>query len=142
MWRGRIFRPLNRYFEGKDALNEVQRFLGSFGFETAKIKVDVEDREKKSPSAFCFGIQIPNDIRICYRKVSPFSDFGSLFHEFGHGIHGASANPEDSVGKRYIVPMGVAETFSMLIGSMLETPMFLRDDLKIDEKAVNDCCRS
>lgn len=137
-WRGRIFRPLNKYFEGKDALHEVQRFLGSFGFETTKIKVDAEDREKKSPSAFCFGIQIPNDVRICYRKVSPFSDFGSLFHEFGHGIHGASANPEDSVWKRYIVPMGVAETFSMLIESMLKTPMFLRDDLKIDEKAVND----
>jgi len=136
--RGRIFRPLNRYFEGKNALDEVQRFLGSFGFETGKIKVDAEDREKKSPSAFCFGIQIPNDVRICYRKVSPFSDFGSLFHEFGHGIHGASANSEDSVWKRYIVPMGVAETFSMLIGSMLQTPMFLRDDLRIDENAVND----
>lgn len=137
-WRGRIFRPLNRFFEGKNALNQVQRFLRSFGFETAKIKVDAEDREKKSPSAFCFGIQIPNDVRICYRRVSPFSDLGSLFHEFGHGIHGASADPMDPVWKRYIVPMGVAETFSMLIESLLHTPRFLRDDLKIDEKAIED----
>jgi len=137
-WRGRIYRPLNKYFTGKDALTEVQMFLGSFGFETAKIKVDAEDREKKSPSAFCFGIQIPNDVRICYRRVSPFSDFGSVFHEFGHGIHDVSANPRDSVWKRYIVPMGVAETFSMLIESMLSTPRFLRDDLKIDAKAAND----
>jgi len=137
-WRGRIFRPLNRHFEGKDPLNEVQKFLGSWGFATAKIKVDAEDREKKSPSAFCFGIHVPNDVRICYRRVSPFSDFDSLFHEFGHGVHDASADPRDSVWKRYIVPMGVAETFSMLIESMLSTPRFLRDDLKIDAKAAND----
>lgn len=135
-WRGRIFRPLNRHFEEKDALHEVQRFLESFGFETKRIKVDAENREKKSPSAFCFGVQIPNDVRICYRKVSPFSDFGSVFHEFGHAIHGASANPDDSVWKRYIVPKGVAETFSILIESLLETPMFLEHDLKMDEKAV------
>ena len=137
-WRGRIFRRLNRHFEEKDALYEVQRFLESFGFETKRIKVDAENREKKSPSAFCFGVQIPNDVRICYRKVSPFSDFGSVFHEFGHAIHGASANPEDSVWKRYIVPKGVAETFSILIESLLETPMFLERDLKMDEKAVID----
>jgi len=137
-WRGRIYNPLNKYFEGKKALNEIQRFLGSFGFETAKIQVDAEDREKKSPSAFCFGIQIPNDVRICYRRVSPFSDFGSLFHEFGHGIHDASANPKDSVWKRYIIPMSVAETFSILVETMLHTPKFLKEDLRISGKAIND----
>ncbi len=137
-WRGRIFRPLNRHFEGINALNKVREFLTKFGFDPAKIKVDDEDREKKSPSAFCFGIQIPNDVRVSYRKESPFSDFGSVFHEFGHGIHGISANPKDSVWKRYIIPRSVAETFSTLNSSMLDNPIFLREDLKIDEKAINN----
>ncbi|KPV65266.1 MAG: hypothetical protein AOA65_0301 [Candidatus Bathyarchaeota archaeon BA1] len=137
-WRGRIFRPINKYFEGVNALDEVMKFLRTFGFDPTKIKVDDEDREKKSPSAFCFGIQIPNDVRVCYRKVSPFSDFGSVFHEFGHGIHGISANPNDSVWKRYILPRSVSETFSILIESMLGTSLYLSQSLKLDEKAINE----
>ncbi|UCG45645.1 MAG: hypothetical protein JSV58_02385 [Candidatus Bathyarchaeota archaeon] len=137
-WRGRIYRPLGKHFEKIDGLDEVRRFLVTFGFDPSRIKVDAEDREKKSPSAFCFGIQIPNDIRICFRKVSPFTDFGSIFHEFGHAIHGASANPNDSVWKRYVVPMSVAETFSILIESMLDTPLFLKQELGLVDRAVNE----
>jgi len=137
-WNGRIFRPLSRYFEGLSPLERVRSFLIGWGFDADKVKVDDEDREKKSPSAFCFGIQIPNDVRVVYRKVSPFSDFGSVFHEFGHGIHGISADPNDPVWKRYIVPRSVAETFSMLNESMLDTPEFLKDDLGLRDGAVLD----
>jgi hypothetical protein len=137
-WRGRIYKPLNKYLKEKNPLNNVTQLLNNLGFNPSTIKVDDEDRPNKSPSASCWGIQIPNDVRILYRKVSPFTDFGSLFHEFGHGIHGKSANPEDSVWKRYIVPMSVAETFSMLIESVTENPLFLRQDLKIEENAVKE----
>ncbi len=137
-WRGRIYKPLNKYLEGKSPLEEIKQFLTSLRFDPSAIKVDDEDRPNKSPSASCWGIQVPNDVRILYRKVSPFTDFGSLFHEFGHGIHGKSADPEDSVWKRYIVPMSVAETFSMLIESVTENPLFLRQDLKLEETAVRE----
>lgn len=137
-WGGRIFRPLSKYFKGISPLEKVRDFLTQLGFDTANIKVDDEDREKKSPSAFCFGIQIPNDVRVVYRKVSPFSDFGSVFHEFGHGIHGISANPEDPVWKRYIVSRSVAETFSTLNESMLDAEEYLEEDLGLEKEAVVD----
>lgn len=137
-WRGRIFRPLSKYFEGLSAVEQIRSFLSAWGFDPLKIKVDDEDREKKSPSAFCFGIQIPNDVRVVYRKVSPFSDFGSVFHEFGHGIHGISANASDPVWKRYIVSRSVAETFSTLNESMLDTPEFLKDYLRLSEGAATE----
>ncbi|MDH5447993.1 MAG: M3 family metallopeptidase [Candidatus Bathyarchaeota archaeon] len=137
-WRGRVYKPLNKYLEGKKPLNEIRRFLTSLRFDTSTIKVDDEDRPNKSPSASCWGIQVPNDIRILFRKVSPFTDFGSVFHEFGHGIHGKSANPEDSVWKRYVVPRSVAETFSILIESVTENPLFLRQDLKLEETAIKE----
>ena len=137
-WNGRIFRPLSKYFEGTSPLEKVRTFLSAWGFDAARIKVDDEDREKKSPSAFCFGIHIPNDVRVVYRKVSPFSDFGSVFHEFGHGIHGTSANPNDPVWKRYIVSRSVAETFSTLNESMLDTPEFLEEDLQLQPEAVTE----
>jgi len=137
-WNGRIFRPLSMYFEGLSPLERVRSFLIEWGFDPDKVKVDNEDREKKSPSAFCFGIQIPNDVRVVYRKVSPFSDFGSVFHEFGHGIHGISADSNDPVWKRYIIPRSVAETFSTLNESMLDTPEFLKEELGLRDEAVKD----
>ena len=137
-WRGRVYKPLNKYLEKKKPLDEVLQLLTNLGFNASTIKVDDKDRPNKSPSASCWGIQIPNDVRILYRKVSPFTDFSSLFHEFGHGIHGKSGNPEDSVWKRYIVPMSVAETFSILIESIAENPLFLRQDLKLEENAVKE----
>lgn len=137
-WRGRIYNPLNRHLEGKNPLSAIGRFLAKLGFDSSTIKVDAEDREKKSPSASCWGIQVPRDVRILYRKVSPFTDLSSLFHEFGHGIHGKSADPGDSVWKRYIVPRSVAETFSMLIESVTENPIFLQQDLKLEEEAVKE----
>jgi oligoendopeptidase F len=137
-WRGRIYKPLNKYLDGKNPLAEIKRFLSNLRFDPSTIKVDAEDRPNKSPSASCWGIQVPSDVRILYRQVSPFTDFGSLFHEFGHGIHGTSANPEDSVWKRYIVPMSVAETFSMLIESVTENPVFLRQELKLEDAAVKE----
>ncbi|UCB60308.1 MAG: hypothetical protein JSW72_09435 [Candidatus Bathyarchaeota archaeon] len=137
-WRGRIYKPLDNYLKEKNPLNEVLQLLTNLGFDPSTINVDGKDRPNKSPSASCWGIQIPNDVRILYRKVSPFPDFGSLFHEFGHAIHGKSALPNDSVWKRYIVPMSVAETFSILIESIIENPLFLRQDLKLKEKAVTE----
>jgi oligoendopeptidase F len=137
-WGGRIYVPLNRYFEGKNPLTEVARFLGALGFDYSTIKVDAEDRPNKSPSASCWGINVPNDVRILYRKVTPFSDFEGVFHEFGHGIHDKSARSTDSVWKRYIVPMSVAETFSILIESVTENPVFLREDLKLKDEAIRD----
>lgn len=137
-WRGRIYKPLNKYLEGKNPLDEIRLFLANLSFDPFTIKVDDKDRPKKSPGASCWGIQIPNDVRILYRKVSPFTDFGSLFHEFGHGIHGKSANPGDSVWKRYIVPRSVAETFSMLIESVIENPLFLRQEIKLKETVIRE----
>lgn len=137
-WRGRIYKPLDRILKDKNPLAAVQKTLKALGFDLSKIKVDAEDRPNKSPSASCWGINVPNDMRILYRKTSPFEDIGSVFHEFGHGIHGANANADDTVWKRYIVPRSVAETFSILIEDITYDPLFLAQELKLEKTAIQD----
>ena len=58
-FRSQVFRPLNNHFKGIDSIPEVHKVLSKLGFAVDQIKVDNEDRPKKSPSAFCFGIRIP-----------------------------------------------------------------------------------
>ncbi|UCE14298.1 MAG: hypothetical protein JSV04_03755 [Candidatus Heimdallarchaeota archaeon] len=138
--RGRIYLSLNKSFEKKNPLTILKSFLSKLSFEKelSLIHVDSEDREKKSPSAFCFGVQIPNDIRVVYKCVSPFSDFTSLFHEFGHALHGTSGNPKDPYWKRYIIPMSVAETFSTFIEMLLQHPPFLQQELGLSKEVTRE----
>ena len=138
--RGRIYTPLNKYFEKLNPLKVVERVLSNWGFEKdfGQIHVDSEDREKKSPSAFCFGIEIPNDVRVVYKRVSPFSDFTSIFHEFGHAIHGTSGNPDDPYWKRYLTPRSVAETFSIFLEMLLQYPLFLQQELGLSEEVAQN----
>jgi hypothetical protein len=137
-WQGQVYARLNGYLERKNPLVEVARFLSALGFDYSTIKVDAEDRPNKSPSASCWSINVPNDVRILYRKTTPFSDFEGVFHEFGHGIHSKSADPKDSVWKRCIVPISVSETFSMLIESITANSVFLKEHLKLKDKAIRD----
>ncbi len=136
--RGRVYSPLNNFFEKKNPLKVVEKALNQWGFEKefARIKVDNENREKKSPSAYCFGVKIPTDVRVVYKPVSPFSDFVSVFHEFGHAIHGSSGNPEDPYWKKYLVPMSVAESFSIFLDSLLANSLFLQQELELSEETA------
>ncbi|MHA2305794.1 MAG: M3 family metallopeptidase [Candidatus Hodarchaeales archaeon] len=138
--RGRIYSPINQYFEKKNPLKIIEKVLTNWGFgkDISQIEIDSKDRQKKSPSAFCIGIQIPDDIRVVYKHVSPFSDFTSVFHEFGHAIHGTSGNRDDSYWKRYLVPMSVAETFSIFVELLLQNPIFLKQQLDLSEEAVEE----
>ncbi len=138
--RGKIYSPLNKHFTKKNPQKAIQRVLTNLGFgeNLQKIKVDNEDREKKSPSAFCYGIQIPNDVRIAYKRVSPFSDFTSLFHEFGHAIHGTSGVEEDPFWKRHCVPMSVEETFSIFFEMLLQEPLFLKHELGLTDDVIQE----
>jgi len=138
--RGRIYSPINQYFVKKDPIKTIEKVLSNWGFGAnfKRIKVDNEDREKKSPSAFCFGIMIPDDVRVAYKRVSPFSDFTSVFHEFGHAIHGTSGNIEDPYWIRYLIPMSVAETFSIFIETLMENPVFLKQELNLSEEIIKE----
>lgn len=138
--RALIYSPLNKYFEKKNPLKVVESILTNWGFgsDFAQIKVDSENREKKSPSAFCFGVKVPDDVRVVYKNVSPFSDFTSVFHEFGHAIHGTSGNPDDPYWKRNLVPMSVAETFSIFLEMLLQYPLFLQEELGLSEEVTQE----
>ena len=134
--RGQVYSPLNEIFAKKNPLKVVERVLNNWGFEKelARIKIDNENRKKKSPSAFCIGVKIPTDIRVVYKQLSPFSDFVSIFHEFGHAIHGSSGDAEDPYWKKYLVPMSVAESFSIFLESLLTNPLFLQQELELSEE--------
>ncbi len=86
-FRNKVYSNLDINFSSIDPLIEVRKILAFMQFDLTKIIFDTESRKNKYPSPICFFVQIPHDIRILYKKESPYFDLQGCFHEFGHGIH-------------------------------------------------------
>jgi Peptidase family M3 len=141
-FRSRVFR---RYAEKLPTKYEpVQKILSTMkkmGLDASKVKVDDVNRKGKRPSAFCFPIKVPTDVRICYRKSNPLEDFSGVFHEFGHGIHGVSIMKNESFENKYLIAMGVAEVFSIFFENLLHDQIFLEEELGFSKNIASDIIR-
>ncbi|MFW9915118.1 MAG: hypothetical protein ACFFGZ_05860 [Candidatus Thorarchaeota archaeon] len=139
LMRGKIYKSLNPHFKKIDnPLAFAIDHLNRMGFDTNRVKCDGEDRPGKHPSAVCFSIHVPNDARILFKKLNPFSDLESVLHEYGHGLHGTAGSAEDPFWQRYSISAAEAETFSLWSESVLEYPSFLINQLGLSKEAVED----
>ncbi|MHA2495752.1 MAG: hypothetical protein ACXAEI_09695 [Candidatus Hodarchaeales archaeon] len=139
LMRGKIYKRLNPHFKKiDDPLAFTIAHLNRMGFDTNRVKCDGEDRPGKHPSAVCFSIHVPNDARILFKKLNPFSDLESVLHEYGHGLHGTSGSVDDPFWQRYSVSAAEAETFSLWSESVLEYPSFLTNQLGLSKEAMED----
>jgi oligoendopeptidase F len=138
-FRSRVFRRYAKELPTKyDPVHSILLTMKEMGLDASKVKVDDANRKKKSASAFCFPIKVPTDVRICYRKSNPLENFSSVFHEFGHGIHGVSVKAEESFENKYLVAMGVAEIFSIFFENLLHDKIYLREVLGLPPDVSDD----
>jgi hypothetical protein len=112
-FRNQIFKEISSEFEQVDPILSVTNTLSDLGMDTSRISYDTVDRKNKYPSPICFFVKIPSDIRILYRKESPYFDFQGCYHESGHAMHATSIRPDLEYEKKYHIPMGITETFSI-----------------------------
>jgi hypothetical protein len=98
--------------------------------------VDVENRPRKYPGAFCFPIAVPADVRVSVRIASPHHLVDMLYHEFGHAAHFSGIRAALPFIERYWIHSGAHETFSTLFESLLQEPEFLRAQFGLGDEAV------
>ncbi len=138
-FRNRVFKRYEKRLPTKDKpINKILKTMKVMGLDASRIAVDDADRPGKNASAFCSGIKIPTDVRISYRKANPLEDFSSVFHEFGHGIHFASIDPQASFADRYGVASGVAEIFSIFFEGLIHEKLYLTGQLGLSDEVAED----
>lgn len=133
-----MYTPTDSIFD--DVATEVERALAqmhSVGFPLSSIPLDLTDRPRKSPGAFCFPLAIPHDVRISVRMTSRHHLADMLYHELGHAAHFSTINPDLSFVDRYWIESGVHETFSTLFESLLGEPLFLSEELGLSSESVD-----
>ncbi len=86
-------------FLEKDIITKVYEFLRLFGLDPAKLPVRLEICELPF-GGLCYSIKIPEDIRILYNPRNGYSYYRTLFHEFGHALHGIFNRQENFILKR------------------------------------------
>lgn len=124
-FRNRIYSDIEEAFAYLDPVGEVKRTLKSMNFNLSNIQFDTENRKDKYPSPICFFVEIPSDVRVLYKRESPYFDFQGCLHEAGHAIHATSIDNDCSYSDKYRISMGIAEIFSMFFERLSRNPSYL-----------------
>jgi hypothetical protein len=137
-FRGKIFEPLDPAFKSYSPVTEPERVLAKLGFPVKRLQADAEERPGKHTSPICFGVQIPNDVRLLVRPVKPFTDLESSMHEHGHAMHFISVSEDAQYWDKYTISNGVAEIFSNLIERLMKKRTFLTKQFKVSKEVADD----
>ena len=126
----------DRYFS-KD------RLVGAF-FETLKamgidpgaygnIMIDTEDREKKTPRAFCAPVRVPEDVKLVIKPMGGWRDYEAFFHEGGHAWHFGSTDRRHPAEFRYLGDNSVTEGYAFLLEHLVTDKLWLKRYLGFED---------
>jgi len=103
------------------------------------VQLDIEQRPKKSPRAFCAPIEVPDRVVLVIQPMGGADDWRALFHEAGHTEHFAHVSAELPVEARRLGDVSVTEAWATMMEHLLLEPAWLSrrlDFAKPDEFAA------
>ena len=95
------------------------------------VELDVEQREKKTPRAFCAPIEVPDRVVLVIQPIGGVDDWRALFHEAGHTEHFAHTNADLSVEDRRLGDYAVTEGWAMLMEHLTQDVAWLNRRLDV-----------
>jgi len=128
-------KEFDKYFKKEDMLKVLRGTLANMGInleEQKNIHVDIEERPKKSPRAFCSTIKTPEDVKLVIMPQGGHDDYAALFHEAGHTEHFASVNPDLPIEYKWLGDNSVTETYAFLFEYLLTDRNWLEQSIRID----------
>src|SRR5439155_1041587 len=98
----RVFRApeWDDFFPADQMLPALEGTLSDLGVDLKSqenVHIDSDEREHKTPRAFCAPIEVPGKVMLVIRPMGGCDDWRAFFHEAGHAEHFANTRPERSV---------------------------------------------
>ena len=115
-------------FPADKMLPALEATLADLGVDLksqANVELDVEQRPKKSPRAFCAPIEVPGRVVLVIQPMGGADDWSSLFHEAGHTEHFANTSPNLSMEEKRLGDVAVTEGWAMLLQYLTSDPTWL-----------------
>ncbi|MBX5326491.1 MAG: hypothetical protein ACQXXH_05205 [Candidatus Bathyarchaeia archaeon] len=129
-------KEFDTYFKKQSMIPALKKTLANMGIKLAKQKnvtLDLEERPKKNPRAFCTPIKIPEDVRLVMMPHGGHDDYATLLHETGHVEHFAYVNPKLPIEYKWLGDNSVTESFAFLLEYLLTDENWLEQHIKIDK---------
>lgn len=129
-------KEFDTYFKKEDAVEILRKTLANMGLHLAEqknIEVDVEERPRKSPRAFCSGIKVPDEVKLVIMPKGGHDDYAALFHEAGHAEHFGCVSPDLAVEYKRFGDSSVTETYAFLLEYRLTDENWLRQNTPLKE---------
>ena len=89
------------------------------------VELDVEQREKKSPRAFCAPIEVPGRVVLVIQPIGGVDDWRALFHEAGHTEHFALTSADLPMEARRLGDNAITEGWASLFDHLISDPTWL-----------------
>jgi hypothetical protein len=126
----RVFRATqwDPFFPKDRMLPALEATLTDLGVDLRgqeNVELDLEERPKKSPRAFCAPIEVPERVVLVIKPIGGPDDWRALFHEAGHTEHFAHTSPSLSVEERRLGDNAVTEGWAMLLQHLTDEPRWL-----------------
>ena len=121
-------------FPGDQMLPALEATLADLGVDLygqENVELDVEQREKKTPRAFCSPIEVPQRVVLVIQPIGGVDDWRALFHEAGHTEHFAHTRADLSVEERRLGDFAVTEGWAMLMEHLVQDAAWLNRRLDV-----------
>jgi oligoendopeptidase F len=89
------------------------------------VELDIEQRPKKSPRAFCAPIEVPGRVVLVIQPMGGADDWRALFHEAGHTEHYAHVSGDLPVEAKRLGDVAVTEAWATMMEHLLLEPGWL-----------------
>ncbi len=109
-------------------LPALEGTLADLGIDIASqpnVVLDVDQREKKSPRAFCAPIEVPGRVMLVIKPMGGPDDWRALFHEAGHTEHFANTSASLPVEEKRMGDYAVTEGWATLFEHLTDDPRWL-----------------
>ncbi|MDQ3777795.1 MAG: hypothetical protein M3310_02845 [Actinomycetota bacterium] len=126
----RVFRApgWDEAFPADKMMPALQVSLADLGIDLRSqenVELDIEQRPKKSPRAFCAPIEVPDRVVLVIQPMGGADDWRALFHEAGHTEHYAHVSPDLPVEAKRLGDVSVTEAWATLMEHFLLEPRWL-----------------
>lgn len=122
-------KPFDVFFQKEKLVEAAKKFWNDLGFDINSQKnifLDVEERQKKVPRAFCMPIKIPEEVYLVIKPQGGQDDYQAFLHESGHTEHFANTDANLPYELKHLGDYSVSETYAFLIEYLLANELFLQ----------------
>ena len=124
---------LDPSFTDARLLGSLQQTLDGLALDPPGVVLDVDQRPKKTPRAFCAPVRVPDEVYLAIARRGGRDDYETLFHEAGHAQHFAHMPAGLAMEHRYLGDSSITESFAFLFQHLTQSPDWLRARLDVME---------